>query len=91
MRVLTIYAHHNPWSFCHAVLERFSAGLRDAGHVNEIVDLHAIGFNPVFGDRDGPNWIDDSIPDDVLANMKVRKSLIERASNALRRSWWSVG
>ena len=32
MRVLTIYAHHNPRSFCHAVLERFTAGLRDAGH-----------------------------------------------------------
>ena len=29
MRVLTIYAHHNPRSFCHAVLERFTAGLRE--------------------------------------------------------------
>jgi NAD(P)H dehydrogenase (quinone) len=85
MRVLTIYAHHNPRSFCHAVLEQFSAGLRDAGHVNEIVDLHAINFNPVFTDRDGPNWIDDSIPDDVLANMKVRQSLMKGATNALRR------
>lgn len=39
MNVLTIYAHHNPKSFCHAVLEKFTAGLEDAGHKNEVVDL----------------------------------------------------
>lgn len=87
MKVLTIYAHHNPKSFCHAVLERFTAGLEDAGHVSEVVDLHAIGFNPIFTDRDGPNWIDDSVPDDVLKNMKVRQSLLESAGNALTRFW----
>jgi NAD(P)H dehydrogenase (quinone) len=85
MKVLTIYAHHNPRSFCHAVLERFSEGLRDAGHTNEVVDLYAIGFNPVFGDRDGPDWIDDSVPDDVLAHMHVKRTLLEGARNPLRR------
>lgn len=44
MKVLTIYAHHNPHSLCHAVLEQFCAGLKDGGHSNEVVDLHAIGF-----------------------------------------------
>lgn len=86
MKVLTIYAHHNPHSFCHAVLEQFSAGLKDAGHTNEIVDLHAINFDPVLRSGDGPNWIDDSVPDDVLANMKVEKSLQEAAGkNPLRQ------
>ena len=85
MRVLTIYAHHNQRSFCHAVLERFCAGLKAAGHSNEVIDLHAIGFDPVFRDRDGPNWIDDSVPDDVLANMNVEKSLMDAARNPLRR------
>ena len=85
MKVLTIYAHHNPRSFCHAVLERFDAGLRDAGHSNEVVDLHAIGFDPVLRDQDGPNWIDDSVPDDVLAQMNVRQSLVEGARNPLHR------
>ena len=32
MRVLTVFAHPGSKSFCHAVLERFDAGLRDAGH-----------------------------------------------------------
>jgi len=85
MRVLTVYAHHNPRSFCHAVLERFTAGLRDAGHASEVVDLYAIGFDPVFRDRDGPDWIDDSVPDDVLQHMQVKRTLVEGARNPLRR------
>jgi hypothetical protein len=46
MKVLTVFAHHGSRSFCHAVRDRFDAGLRYAGHTNEIVDLHAIGFDP---------------------------------------------
>ncbi len=85
MKVLTIYAHHDPHSFCHALLLRFDAGLREAGHEHEIVDLHAIGFDPVLRDRDAPNWIDDSVPDDVLAHMRLPQSLLERARGPLQR------
>lgn len=31
MRVLTVYAHPNPKSFCHAILEQFTKGLAEAG------------------------------------------------------------
>jgi NAD(P)H dehydrogenase (quinone) len=85
LRVLTIYAHHNPRSFCHAVLERFTEGLRDAGHTNEVVDLYAIHFDPVFHDSDSPGWVDDSVPDDVLERMHVKRSLREGAHNPLRK------
>ena len=85
MRVLTIYAHHNPRSFCHAILERFTQGLLDAGHTSEVVDLHAIHFDPVLHYRDAPDWIDDSVPDDVLERMRLRRSLLEGARNPLRR------
>ena len=85
MKVLTVYAHHNPHSFCQAVLERFCAGLQDAGHTNEVVDLYAIGFDPVFRAHDVPNWVDDSVPDDVLANWKVEQSLMKAAGGPLRR------
>jgi len=85
MRVLTVYAHHNPHSFCHAVLQRFTAGLSEAGHSSEVVDLHAIGFDPVLRDRDVPDWIDDSVPDDVLEHMNVKQSLIEGATNPIRK------
>jgi NAD(P)H dehydrogenase (quinone) len=85
MKVLTVYAHHNRHSFCRAILDRFEEGLRDAGHTNDVVDLHAIGFDPVLREHDGPNWIDDSVPDDVLANWKIEQSLLKSAPGPLRR------
>jgi NAD(P)H dehydrogenase (quinone) len=88
MRVLTIYAHHNRRSFCHALLERFTEGLRDAGHTNEVVDLHAIGFDAVLRDRDTPSWIDEGMPDDVLEHWNVKATLVEQAGNPLRK--WQV-
>ena len=45
-------AHHDPRSFCYGVLERFTAGLSDAGHTSDVVDLYAIRFDPVLADRD---------------------------------------
>jgi putative NADPH-quinone reductase len=42
MKVLTIYAHNDPHSFCHGVLQRFTDGLRDAGNTGEVVDLDTI-------------------------------------------------
>jgi len=77
MKVLTIYAHENPHSFCHGVLERFTEGLRDAGHTSEVVDLHAINFDPVFRDRDAPSYISGTIPDDILELMDLRTRVMQ--------------
>jgi NAD(P)H dehydrogenase (quinone) len=85
MHVLTIYAHSNPQSFCHAVLEHFTAGLREAGHSVEVVDLYAIGFDPVLRPRDTASWLTESIPDDLLDRMRLRESLLEGAGGPLRR------
>lgn len=85
MKVLTVYAHHNPRSFCHAILERFTAGLAEGGHSHEVVDLHAIGWNPVLSERDSADWVDDSVPDDVMQQMNIRSSLVGSASNPVRR------
>lgn len=85
MKVLTIYAHHNPRSFCHAILERFSAGLAETGHTHEVVDLHAIGFNPVLDERDTPNWVDGSVPDDVLGYMRIKETLNASARTFVQR------
>jgi NAD(P)H dehydrogenase (quinone) len=85
MRVLTVFAHHGSRSFCHAIRDRFAAGLQDAGHTNEIVDLHAIGFDPVLRERDDANWLDADAPDDVLAGMHLRERLLEGARGPLRK------
>jgi NAD(P)H dehydrogenase (quinone) len=39
MKVLIVYAHPNPKSFCHAVLKKFQSGLKAAGHTSEVIDL----------------------------------------------------
>ena len=52
MKVLTVFAHNDRHSFGGGVLDRFSAGLADAGHSNDVVDLYAMKFDPVFRDRE---------------------------------------
>jgi NAD(P)H dehydrogenase (quinone) len=77
MNVLTVYANPNPRSFCHAILEQFSRGLRDAGHTSEVVDLYAIRFNPVLTLRDFASWIDETTPMDYL------KAMVQSSTNRL--------
>jgi NAD(P)H dehydrogenase (quinone) len=85
MKVLTLFAHPGSRSFCRAVLERFDAGLRDAGHVNEIVDLYAIKFDPVLSDRDSPNWMDEGAPEQILEGMHLRERMLGGARGPLAR------
>ena len=85
MKVLTVYAHHNPRSFCHGVLERFDAGLRDAGHANEVIDLYAIKFDPVFRARDVPSYTSGNIPEDVLELMDLPGQVLASCRGPLQR------
>lgn len=85
MNVLTVFAHSGSNSFCHAVLERFNTGLRDAGHTNEVVDLYAIEFDPVLRERDSPNWMDENAPDAILESMHLRERLLEGARGPIQR------
>ncbi len=80
MKVLTVYANPNPRSFCHAILEQFSLGLREGGHANEVVDLYAIHFNPVLGLRDFTNYIDETTP------MATLRSMVHHSTPALGRA-----
>jgi len=94
MRVLTVIAHPNPKSFCHAVLERFTKGLRDAGHESEVVDLYAIRFDPVFRISDFAGYVHESIPADVLEKMNLKKAVLDTMRNPLQRflvSLWLRG
>ena len=85
MRVLTIFAHPKPGSFNHAVLERFTAGLKEAGHTTEVVDLYAIRFNPVFTVKDRPGWVTAETPLPVLESMNLKQDILDSCSNALNR------
>jgi NAD(P)H dehydrogenase (quinone) len=85
MKVLTVYAHHDPASFCHGVLERFTAGLTDAGHTSEVVDLYAIKFDPVFHDRDVASYTSGEIPTDILDLMDLEQRVLRSCHGPLQR------
>jgi NAD(P)H dehydrogenase (quinone) len=83
MRVLTVYAHPNPKSFCHAVLDRFTAGLADGGHSSEVVDLYAIKFDPVFRQADYSFFADESVP--LFDEDELREGMIAESGGPIRR------
>ena len=70
MKVLIVYAHPNPKSFNHAVLEEFTKGLKDSGHTYEVVDLHAIKFDPSTNLGDFVQFTGGKMPNDVLAQQE---------------------
>src|SRR5512147_2878173 len=84
MRVLTVYAHPNPASFCHAVLERFAQGLADAGHAHEVVDLYAIKFNPVYSRDDYAFFAHESVPAEIWNEAELRQQMVSSAGGPLR-------
>jgi NAD(P)H dehydrogenase (quinone) len=85
MRVLTVYAHPNPKSLCHAILQRFTRGLEDAGHVSEVVDLYAIRFDPVFRMRDFASYVHESMPADILEQMNLKQRVLDFAAGPVQR------
>jgi NAD(P)H dehydrogenase (quinone) len=92
MKVLTVYAHPSPKSFCHAILEEFTAGLREGGHSVEVVDLYAIKFDPVFRTRDMASYLHEDMPPDILASMNLKERLLENVPGGVvgrsAASWW---
>ena len=85
MKVLTVFAHNDRRSFCGGVLERFSAGLADAGHTNEVLDLYAIKFDPVFRDRDVASYTSGDIPADILELMDLEQRVLRSCRGPLQR------
>ena len=90
MKVLTVYAHPDPNSFCHTVLQRFTKGLQDAGHTSEVVDLYAIGFDPVLRTRDLFNWLPDENAPDVVAKVVHERILPTNCSPLRRFLTWAM-
>jgi len=85
MKVLTVFAHPSPASFCAALLEQFTRGLTDAGHTSTLVDLYAIDFDPVFRTEDFANYVNEDIPADVLERMDLKTYVLDAARGRLQR------
>ena len=94
MKILTVIANPNPKSFCHAILKQFTKGLEEAGHTNEVVDLYAIRFDPVFTIRDYAGYVHESMPLDVLEGMNLKQRILENSGGPIQRfvaSRWLKG
>jgi NAD(P)H dehydrogenase (quinone) len=66
MHVLVVLCHPLRSSYCASLVDRFNAGLTRSGHTSEVADLHAEGFDPVFGARDFLQFEGGIMPCDVL-------------------------
>ena len=62
MKVLIVFTHPNPNSFNHALLDKVSAGLKQAGHEVKIKDLYQENFDPILNADDLSQLQDGSIP-----------------------------
>jgi putative NADPH-quinone reductase len=76
MKILYIYCHPLPESFHASIRQQALAGLEDAGHVVDLMDLYAEGFDPVLTTEGRRHYHD--IPD----NRKGLEGIIERLQSA---------
>lgn len=67
MRVLVVACHPLQESFHHAVRARAMAGLARAGHETRLLDLHAIGFDPVMSADERAHYHDAGLNEAGIA------------------------
>ena len=86
MQVLIVYAHPNPQSFNHAIVESFTKGLAESGHTYEVVDLYASNFNPCLSGGDLAQLMEGKTPDDI----RVQQEKISQADALVfvHPIWW---
>lgn len=89
MRVLVVYAHYNPDSFTHALLDQVVMGLEDGGHDCTLNDLQASGFDPVFKLDDSVQFIHPTVPEELLSESDLRELVLGAAGDPVRR--WLAG
>jgi NAD(P)H dehydrogenase (quinone) len=85
MHVLVVYAHPNPDSFTHALLEQVTRGLDDGPHTYKVNDLYASGFDPVFTERDSLSFLHEGLPEELLREANLNKVVLDSARGPLRR------
>lgn len=65
MNVLIVYAHPNPKSFNHAILEAVTAGLDETGHTYQVKDLYEMNMKVVLDGADFAQLLNGQTPPDI--------------------------
>jgi len=71
MKYLIIYAHPNPSSFNHAIMETISEELKKSNKDFEVRDLYKIGFNPVLSAEDLAAIKKGAVPHEIKLNRTI--------------------
>jgi NAD(P)H dehydrogenase (quinone) len=90
MNVLTVYAHPNPKSLCHAILQEFTRGQIESGHAVTVVDLRSPRFDRVFELRDFASYVLESMPLDILRGMDLGKRIVGSTRGSVEKSGASL-
>ena len=91
MNVLVVFDHPRRNSFCDAVLDSLIGGLAAAGHVTEIADLRAEGFDPRLPPADEPDWSDaDKVYSEVVLAEQARMLRNDALAFVFPVWWWSL-
>jgi len=87
MKYLIVYAHPNPESFNHAILETISEELKKSNKNFVVRDLYKIHFNPVLSEEDFATFQNGAVPDDI----KTEQNHIRSADVVIFifPIWWS--
>ncbi|MEG0948074.1 MAG: NAD(P)H-dependent oxidoreductase [Bacteroidales bacterium] len=88
MKYLIVYAHPNPNSFNHAILEKVIDKLTVLGATVEVRDLYKINFNPCLSLAD----IEAVRKGEVLPDVKTEQEYINQADKIIFISpiWWNL-
>lgn len=70
MNATIIYAHPNPASFNHAILERVTAELAALGVTSQIRDLYQLDFDPLLKPADFEAFKVGTVPADIRAEQE---------------------
>jgi NAD(P)H dehydrogenase (quinone) len=85
LNVLVVYAHPSRDSFTHAILEQVTRGLNDGPHSYKVNDLYASGFDPIFSEQDGLQFLHESLPEELLEEANLRETVLREAGGPIRR------
>ncbi len=72
MNVKVIYAHPYEGSYNRAILESTLAGLKDAGHTVDLLDIYKDNFNPVMTREDLRAISQETVADPKVAEYQER-------------------
>lgn len=91
MKILLVIAHPRPGSLTHQVAAAFAAAAEAKGHLIEVADLIAEGFDPMVREPDEPDWDNPAkiYSPEVLAEM-ARIERNEATVIVFPVWWWSV-